>query len=127
VPVEGEPLAVARLRTGQQLAVLDASKWGLMTEGTGRLLPGRHLDVHVVTPKGRILVRARVARAHVCRLRADAIHYRVALAFDQPVDTSPCEGSLRPALDTTRSAAGSADDADRSARGEIVFNERVTE
>lgn len=83
---EGEPLAQARLRTGAQLTVLNVSPWGALMETSERLLPGRHLDVHVITPAGRVLVRGRVARAFVCRLRGDAIHYRAALAFEQSID-----------------------------------------
>jgi len=81
-----EPLSRARLRTGGQLLVLDASTWGALAESTERLLPGRHLDVHVISVQGRVLVRSRVARAFVWRLQADAVHYRAALAFDRAVD-----------------------------------------
>ena len=81
-----EPLGVARLRTGGQLRVLDASGCGALTETRERLLPGRHLDVHIVSFAGRVLVRARVTRAYVCRLQADAIDYRAALLFDRAID-----------------------------------------
>ena len=83
---EGEPLAVAKLRTGAQLRIVDASAWGALAETAERLLPGRHLDVHIVSAEGRILVRARVARAYVARLEATAIQYRAALAFDRTLD-----------------------------------------
>jgi hypothetical protein len=66
--------------------VLEASSWGALTETTERMLPGRHLDVHVVTLGGRVLVRGRVARAYVCQLQPDAIYYRAALVFEQPID-----------------------------------------
>lgn len=83
---EDEALSRARLRTGGQLRLLDASNWGALSEGTERLLPGRHLDLHVVAATGRVLVRALVVRAYVSQLRADAIQYRAALAFDRAVD-----------------------------------------
>jgi hypothetical protein len=67
------------------LIVVDASTWGALTETTERLPPGRRLDVHVMTADGRVLVRGRVARAYVCHLQPDAISYRVALAFEQPI------------------------------------------
>ena len=86
---EGEPLRFARLRTGGQLRVVDASSSGALTETRERLLPGRHLDVHIVVSMGRVLVRARVTRAYVWRLQADAIDYRAALAFDQAIDVRP--------------------------------------
>jgi hypothetical protein len=81
-----EPLAAARLRTGGQLSIVNASSLGVLAETTERLLPGRHLDVHVVSAEGRVLVRARVARASVSQLAADAICYQAALAFDRALD-----------------------------------------
>jgi hypothetical protein len=86
---EGEPLRFARLRTGGQLRVVDASSFGALTETRERLLPGRHLDVHIVASPGRVLVRARVTRAYVWQLQADAVDYRAALAFDQAIDVRP--------------------------------------
>jgi hypothetical protein len=84
--VADEPLCHARLRTGGQLRLVDVSGCGALVETTERLLPGRHLDAHVVSVEGRVLVRSRVARAFVWRLEADAIHYRAALAFDRSID-----------------------------------------
>ena len=92
-----EPLSRAKLRTGGQLLVVEASTWGALTETTERLLPGRHLDVHVVSVEGRVLVRARVARGFVSRLEADAVHYRAALAFDRPIDVR-ADGYLMPMI-----------------------------
>jgi len=81
-----EPLGQARLRTGGRLRVLEASSLGALMETTERLLPGRHLDIHIVAAEGRVLVRARVARAFVVTVNPDAVHYRVALSFDRAVD-----------------------------------------
>jgi hypothetical protein len=66
---------------------VDASDSGMLVEGA-RLLPGTHVDVHVVTVEGRVLVRSRVVRAYVAALRGDAVVYRGALAFDRAVDTT---------------------------------------
>jgi hypothetical protein len=55
-------------------------------ETTERLLPGRHLDIHVVCAEGRTLVRARVARAFVVKVEPDAVHYHVAFSFDRAID-----------------------------------------
>ena len=52
-----EPLSNARLRTGGQLRIVDASSWGVLAETAERLLPGRQLDIHVMTAQGRTLVR----------------------------------------------------------------------
>ena len=81
-----EPLGQARLRTGGRLRVVEASSWGALLETTERLLPGRHLDVHVVSAEGRTLARSRVVRAFVVKVEPDAVHYQVAFAFDRAVD-----------------------------------------
>ncbi len=81
-----EPLGHARLRTGGKLRVVEASSWGALIETTERLLPGRHLDVHIVSAEGRILVRSRVARAFVVKVEPDVVHYQVAFSFDRAVD-----------------------------------------
>jgi hypothetical protein len=120
-----EPLAHAKLRTGGQLVVLDASSWGVLIETTARLLPGRRVDVHIVTSGGRTLVRGRVARAFVCRLEADRIDYRAGLAFDQPVDTSASENP-RPSVLASLPSAQDKAHSDRSDSGDIVFDERPT-
>lgn len=120
-----EPLAHAKLRTGGQLVVLEASSWGALTETPERLLPGRHLDVHIVTPSGRTLVRSRVARAFVCHLQPDAIHYRVALAFDQPVDTHPRGYLVPPVLDSLPIPQGKPY-PERHHDTDIEFNERLS-
>ena len=86
-PHDTEPLARVRLRTGRELAVIDLSDTGALVQGAARLLPGTHLDVHVVTRAGRILVRSRVVRAFVWQLEADAVVYRGAIAFGLAVDT----------------------------------------
>lgn len=81
-----EPLSRVRLRAGRELLVLDASPGGVLVEGDVRLLPGTHVDVHVVTLEGRQLVRSRVVRAYVCHLSASAVAYRGALAFERSID-----------------------------------------
>lgn len=85
-PAPDEPLSRVRLRTGRDLAVIDLSDSGLLVEGS-RLIPGTHVDVHVVVADGRILVRSRVTRAYVSSLRGDLVTYRSALVFDRPIDT----------------------------------------
>ena len=119
----GEPLAHAKLRTGGELIVLDASSWGALTETTERLLPGRHLDVHVVTSVGRVLVRGRVARAYVCQLQPDAIYYRAALAFEQAIDARTCGHSTPPVLVSPASPRGTPYPP-RMGDSDIEFTER---
>lgn len=89
VPLPDEPLSRIRLRTGREMSVLDVGNGGVLVEGHVRLLPGTHVDVHVVTRGGRVLVRSRVVRCWVAMLQSDAVSYRGALAFDRAVDTAP--------------------------------------
>lgn len=86
-PAVDEPLSQIRLRAGRQLAVVDVSDTGVMAEGEMRLLPGTHVEVHLVTSDGRQLVRSRVVRAFVHQLCATRVLYRGTLAFDRPVHT----------------------------------------
>ena len=53
-----------------------------------RLLPGTHVEVHLVTADGRVLIRSRVVRAYVCLVTRDRIEYRGALAFERLVSTA---------------------------------------
>ena len=94
-PGEGEAVSRVRLRTGRELSVVDVSDGGALVEGA-RLLPGTHVDVHVTTRDGRVLVRSRVVRAYVAELQSNAVRYRVALAFDRAVDTSCASGYALP-------------------------------
>lgn len=103
-----EPLSQVRLRAGRQLAVIDISDLGLLAEGEMRLLPGTHVDVHLVTCDGRLLVRSRVVRAFVCHVSASTIRYRGALAFERPVETSIAGYAIPGALDVPNVAPGNA-------------------
>jgi hypothetical protein len=84
-PSPGDPLRRVRLRAGRELAVVNISSNGVLVEGDVRLLPGMHLDVHVMTSEGRLLVRSRIVRAYVCALTPDVVTYRGAFAFDRAV------------------------------------------
>jgi hypothetical protein len=82
-------LARTRLRAGPELDVVDIADGGVRATTSSRLLPGTHVDVHLMTIAGRVLQRARVARAAVWTIDATGIAYQVALAFDAAVDASP--------------------------------------
>lgn len=88
IPATDEPLSHIRLRAGRELLVVDLSDAGLLAEGNMRLLPGTHVEVHLITKEGRVLVRSRVVRAYVCHVSGDSIRYRGALLFDRHVDTA---------------------------------------
>jgi hypothetical protein len=68
--------------------VVNVGDGGVLVEGTARLLPGTHVEMHVVTREGRTLVRSRVTRAWVFAVAADNLQYRAALAFDARVNTA---------------------------------------
>jgi hypothetical protein len=120
-----EPLSRARLRTGGQLCVLDASAWGALAETTERLLPGRSLDVHIISADGRVLVRSRVARAFVSRLDADTIQYRAALAFERAIDVRATGYAMPAAFLGVEIAPGNAY-PDRACCGDIEFADRLS-
>jgi hypothetical protein len=80
------PTARLRLRGGREVSLVDLSANGALVEGEARLLPGTHVDVHVVTTNGRVLVRSRVVRAYVCTVSRDRVTYRSAIAFEHHVD-----------------------------------------
>jgi hypothetical protein len=89
VPDVTEPLRRVRSRTGRELEVIDLSPAGLLIEGAWRPLPNTHVDLHLITRHGRVLVRCRIVRACVCRVTGDLVRYRAGLAFDTAVDTEP--------------------------------------
>lgn len=72
-----------------------------------RLLPGTHVDVHLVTRDGRLLVRSRVVRAFVCHVAANQIRYRGALAFESPVQTAEIGYPMPAASETPIDPQGS--------------------
>jgi hypothetical protein len=83
--------------------VLDVSSTGALLEGPTRLLPGTHVDIHIVTPDGRTLVRSRIVRAFVSHVAPDRMQYRGAVAFDRAIATSAAGYGVPDAL-----AAGAA-------------------
>ena len=87
-PDAGDPLSRARLRTGPEVLITEISDIGAFVRTNARLLPGTHVDVHLMTTGGRVLRRARVVRAAVRSLEAAGIEFQAALAFDAPVDSS---------------------------------------
>lgn len=83
VPGQDDPLSRVRLRAGRELTVVDISSRGVLAEGDARLLPGMHVDIHVMTADGRLLVRSRVVRAYVFALTGDRVTYRGAFMFER--------------------------------------------
>ncbi len=115
-PAADEPLSQIRLRAGRELLIVNASDVGVLAEGEMRHLPGTHVDVHLVTREGRLLVRSRVVRAYVHRLDRHHICYRGALSFDRAVPTAavgypmpePPDGPVEPEGNPYPDSAGRA-------------------
>lgn len=105
-PASDEPLSQVRLRAGRQLEVINVSDAGLLAEGDMRLLPGIHVDVHLVTGEGRLLIRSRVIRAFVCRVSRDRIDYRGAIVFERLVSTAAVGYPIPGAADASNAAPG---------------------
>jgi hypothetical protein len=105
-PSGDEPISQIRLRAGRQLSVIDISDTGLLAEGDMRLLPGTHVDVHLVTSDGRLLVRSRVIRAFVWRVSGTRIDYRGGLAFDRPIRTASVGYAIPEAVDGSAAGQG---------------------
>ena len=105
-PASDEPLSQVRLRAGRQLQVINVSDTGLLAEGEMRLLPGTHVDVHLITADGRLLIRSRVIRAFVCRVSRDRIEYRGAIAFERTVSTTAVGYAIPEAADASNSPSG---------------------
>jgi hypothetical protein len=107
-PADDEPVSRMRLRAGRELTVVDLSDSGALVEGSTRLLPGTHVDVHVVTRDGRTLVRSRVVRAYVCHVQADMVRYRGAVVFERAIDTRAAGYAIPDILTVTPATEGSA-------------------
>jgi PilZ domain len=88
-PYGDEPIRRVKLRIGPELTVIDIGSHGVLVEGRARLAPGARVDVHVVPPQGRVLVRTTVVRAYVYQLRHDTVVYRAGLRFDHAIEVLP--------------------------------------
>jgi hypothetical protein len=113
------------LRTGRDVDVCDVSDGGVQVDGRMRLLPGTHVDVHVISLTGRVLVRCRVVRSVVSRLDAEGVSYRSALAFQQPVDTRTPGYGFPEAVSAEPTAQGSSYPA-LAAEGAGTAEERLS-
>lgn len=79
-------LALARLRPGLELIVLDLSPGGALVEVPARLLPGANVELQLTAPGWRWLGGARVLRCQVSALLPEhGVRYRAALQFDHPL------------------------------------------
>jgi hypothetical protein len=81
--VEDHGIVNARVRPGHRAHLVDVSSSGAMIETSYRLLPGTAVELHLETESTHTRIRGRVLRCNVARVRASAICYRGAIAFDR--------------------------------------------
>jgi hypothetical protein len=86
VPMEATSWRELRLRTGDQLLIVDIAAGGALVESPRRLLPGTAVFAQLISPTALHAVRAVVVRCHVHALSGhEGLVYRGALAFASDV------------------------------------------
>jgi hypothetical protein len=78
-------ILLARVRPGYDASVIDVSAHGALVETAHRLLPGRHIELHLETLEARTAIRGRVLRCAVAGVVAHRVSYRGAVGFDRPL------------------------------------------
>src|SRR5438093_11739492 len=78
-------IVVVRVRPGHDASLVDVSTHGALIETAHRLLPGRHIELHLETAAERAAVRGRVVRCSVARVLASRVWYQGAIGFEQPL------------------------------------------
>jgi hypothetical protein len=79
---EEHRIVSARVRPGYDVSVIDLSAGGALVESERRLLPGAPVELHLRSDQRSEIVRGHVVRCAVARVRANAVGYRGAIAFD---------------------------------------------
>jgi hypothetical protein len=80
---EEHRIASARVRPGYDVSVIDISAGGALVESGHRLMPNARVVLHLRSDQQSEIVRGHVVRCAVARLRASAVCYRGAIAFDR--------------------------------------------
>ena len=70
----------------QPVAVIDVSAGGLLIESSRRLNPTEVSQLEIRRIDGSVSVRGRVVRSEVALIGEGAIQYRIAIAFDKPLE-----------------------------------------
>ena len=76
--------ALAVLRPGQPITLLNITSRAALVESTARLRPGAHTEMQLSGPDSRANVRGRLDRCHVVAL--EPIRYRGVVLFEERVD-----------------------------------------
>lgn len=102
----------ARIRPGYNVSVVDVSAGGVLVESERRLFPGSVVELQVRSAHRSQVVRGHIVRCAVARLRANAICYRGAIAFDHNLPWLVDEtvtGYAVPGSETRRNSTSWAD------------------
>ena len=70
----------------QDVTVINASSGGILIECGLRLTPGTISQLEILRPDKSVRVRGRVLRCEVAGLSKEKLRYRIAIAFNTPVD-----------------------------------------
>jgi hypothetical protein len=70
----------------EEVAVVNASRGGMLIECGIRLPPGTASQLEIHKMDGALRVRGRVVRCEVTRVSPERLHYRIAFAFSDRVD-----------------------------------------
>ena len=70
----------------EEVAVVNASRGGMLIECGIRLPPGTASQLEIHKMDGSLRVRGRVVRCEVTRVSPERLHYRIAFAFSDNVD-----------------------------------------
>jgi hypothetical protein len=70
----------------EEVAVVNASRGGILIECGLRLPPGTASQLEIHKLDGALRVRGRVVRCEVTRVSPERLHYRIAFAFSDGVD-----------------------------------------
>ena len=76
-------ISAARVRAGQDAAVVNVSSGGILIETLHRLLPGTTIELQLSFAHGRPEVLGRVLRSTVSCLREGRVSYQGAIAFER--------------------------------------------
>jgi hypothetical protein len=76
-------IVLVRIRPGHDASLIDVSADGALIETAHRLLPGRHIELHLETVDERAAVRGRVVRCAVAAVLASRVQYQGAIGFER--------------------------------------------
>jgi hypothetical protein len=96
VPADATGPAVARLRPGRDVLLVNVSRGGACVEAASPLRPGHPVDIRLALPDWQWHGEAQVLRCHVSALpREQMVRYRAGLQFVTPVTSGGVASDAR--------------------------------